>query len=82
MERGDWDVVGADNGLHSVHLLCQNCSPEEAVEMAGQRVLQKYGKGADLTWWKFSVRPAVAGEESAVRWFYVGPDGRALPLKM
>jgi hypothetical protein len=51
-------------------------------EKASQRVLQKYGKGADLTWWTFSVRRAPAGQDSAVRWFTVGQDGRAMPVPM
>ena len=82
MESTDWDVVGADNGLRSVHLLCRDCTPATGAEKAGQRVLQKYGEDADLRWWTFSVRRAGAGQDSAVRWFSVGEDGRAVPLAM
>ena len=80
-EHGNWDVVGADNGRRSVHLLCRDCSPASAAEMAGERVLRKYGQEADLKWWTFSARPAAAGPGlPAQLWFYIREDGRAVPV--
>jgi len=53
----DWEAWGSDDGLHSVHILAMNATVKEAAQMAIVRARAKYGRAADITTWRFSVRP-------------------------
>ena len=75
---GDWEAWGSDDGLHSVHVLALSATVEEAARMAIFRARAKYGRAANLTAWRFSVKPQHAG--GPVLHFRAGPDDRAIQL--
>jgi hypothetical protein len=56
VEFGDWEAVGSDGGLHSVHLYAVGCTALEAAQEAVTRARGKYGARADLSLWRFTVR--------------------------
>ena len=76
-------MVGSDDRLHSVHVVCTVSTQAEAADRAVERALQRYGPNTELRRWTFSVRPITAGPEAAssVR-FYVAADGRAVRLEL
>lgn len=77
-EMGDWEVVGSDNELHSVHIHALSCTEEAAVERAIHRVRTKYGPRVDLSRWTFSVW--VQGRPEAPSRFRADAEGRAARL--
>jgi hypothetical protein len=53
-----------------------NATVEEAAQMAIYRAWAKYGRAANLTTWRFSVKPQHAG--GPVLHFRAGPDDRPI----
>jgi hypothetical protein len=47
--RGDdpytWDVAGADNGVHSVHVVCMDSTPQESAQVGAEQFDSSTGNG-------------------------------------
>jgi hypothetical protein len=78
-----WDVVGSDDRLQSLHVVCSVDTPDEAADRAVEQVLHRYGPTTELRRWTFSVRPVASGPGAAIPVrFYVSSDGRAARLEL
>jgi len=71
----DWEAVGSDDGLHSVHVAALNTTVEQ---MAIRRARANYGPRANLTSWRFSVRDRAG--TGPVLHFRAGPNDAPIPF--
>ena len=79
-DKGDWEAVGSDAQVRSVHTYALRCTAQEAAQRAFERVLATYGAGTDLSRWSVSVWGR--GKNGGVRHrFHADANGTAIPLK-